>query len=126
MSLRIPATAVLAAASLVSACATIEVDQTAENFDAATYQSDLSECRGGPAALFALNRLESAVVGSVYGLAYGAYYGAVAGNSADGVVIGSIVGSVLGLGHGAQRSIDRHDEALVRCLRDKGYVPGTV
>jgi hypothetical protein len=118
--------AALATAFLVGACATIEVDQSTANFDAATYADDLNECRGGPAALFVLNRLESAMVGSVYGLAYGAYYGAVAGNSGEGAIIGTIVGGVLGLGHGAQRSIDRHDEDLVRCLRDKGYAPGAV
>ena len=118
--------AVLAGAVLLGACATIDVDQSAENFDAATYADDLNECRGGPAALFVLNRLESAMVGSVYGLAYGAYYGAVAGNTEKGVIIGTIVGGVLGLGHGAHRSMDRHDEALTRCLREKGYAAGAV
>ena len=115
--------AVLAGAVLLGACATIDVDQSAENFDAATDADDLNECRGGPAALFALNRLESAMVGSVYGLAYGAYYGAVAGNTEKGVIIGTIV---LGLGHGAHRSMDRHDEALTHCLREKGYAAGAV
>ena len=113
--------AALAAAVVLSACANIDVDRSAANFDGTAYASDLSECRGGPAALFVLHRLEAAFIGSAYGLVYGAHVGAKAGDTKEGAVIGAIVGSVLGLSHGAHRSIHRHDKALARCLREMGY-----
>ena len=106
---------------LLGACANIDVDRSAADFDETAYASDLSGCRGGPAALFVISRLEAAVIGSVYGLVQGAHIGAAAGNTDKGAVIGAIVGSVLGLNYGAHRSIHRHDEALARCLREKGY-----
>ena len=106
---------------LLGACANIDVDRSAADFDETAYASELSACRGGPAALFAISRLEAAVIGSVYGLLEGAHIGAAAGNTDKGAVIGAIVGSVLGLNYGAHRSIHRHDETLARCLRDKGY-----
>lgn len=121
-----PVAAVLAAAVLVSACANIDIDRRAANFDAATYDSDLSACRGGPAALFALNGLESAAIGSLYGLVNGARIGSSAGNADKGAIIGTIVGGLLGFGAGAYNAIDDHDAALVRCLRDKGYAAGAV
>ncbi len=111
---------------LLGACANLDVDRSADNFDAAAYASDLSECRGGPAALFALHRLESAVIGSAYGLVYGAHIGARAGDAGEGAVIGAIVGGVAGLSYGAHDAIDRHDEALAQCLRDKGYATNPV
>ena len=120
MTKTLPAAAVLFSAS-ISGCANIDVDHSAENFDEATYAGDLSECRGGPAALFALDRMEHAVIGSLYGLVYGAHLGASAGNTDKGAIIGAIVGSLVGAGAGASDSIDRHDAALARCLRDKGY-----
>ena len=119
--------AVLAAAVLLlGACANIDIDRSADDFDETTYDLDLSECRGGPAAMFALDRMEHAVIGSVYGLVYGARIGAHEGNSDKGAIIGAIVGSILGFGAGAYDSIDKHDEALARCLRNKGYATGAV
>ena len=111
---------------LLGACANIDVVRSAADFDETAYASDLSACRGGPAALFAISRLEAAMIGSVYGLIEGAHIGAAAGNTDKGAVIGAIVGSVLGLNYGAHRSIHRHDEALARCLRDKGYETNAV
>ena len=111
---------------LLGACANLDVDRSADNFDETAYASDLSECRGGPAALFALHRLESAVIGSAYGLVHGLRIGARAGDAGEGAVIGAILGGMVGLGYGAHDSIDRHDEALAQCLRDKGYATDPV
>ena len=111
----------LAAVFLLNACDNIDVDRRADGFDDSAYDNALSECRGGPAALFALDRMEHAVIGSLYGLVYGAHLGASAGNTDKGAIIGAIVGSLVGAGAGASDSIDRHDAALARCLRDKGY-----
>lgn len=124
MTKRLPA-AVLAAV-LLSACANLAIDRSADDFDAAAYASDLSECRGGPAALFALHRLESAVIGSAYGLVHGLRIGARAGDAGEGAVIGAMVGGMVGLSYGAHDAIDRHDEALAQCLRDKGYATNPV
>ena len=111
----------VAAAVLLSACANIDIDRNAEDFDEMTYDRDLSECRGGPAAMFALSGMEFAVIGSVYGLVNGARIGSSAGNTDKGAIIGTIVGGLMGFGAGAYDAIDEHDAALERCLRDKGY-----
>lgn len=118
---RAPAAAVLLAALLLGACANIDVDRSADGFDDSAYDNALSACRGGPAVLFALDRMEHAVIGSLYGLVYGAHLGASAGNTDKGAIIGAIVGSLVGAGTGASTSIESHDAALARCLRDKGY-----
>lgn len=120
-----PVAAVLAAV-LLSACANLDIDRSADDFDEAAYDRDLSECRGGPAAMFAMSGLEFAVIGSVYGLVKGARIGSSAGNTDKGAIIGTIVGGLMGFGAGAYHAIDDHDAALARCLRDKGYAAGTV
>ncbi len=114
--------AVLTAAGLLSACATVDVDESAESFDETIYADDLAECQGGPTSIVALNGLGGALVGSAFGFAEGAWLGASAGDSAEGAVIGTIVGSVVGLGGGAYDSVSEQDEELARCMRGKGYV----
>ncbi len=114
--------AVLTAAALLSACATVDVDKSAASFDEATYVDDLTECQGGPTSIMVLNGLGGAVVGSAYGFVQGVWLGAAAGDSAEGAVIGTIVGGVVGLGVGAYNSVSEQDEELARCMRDKGYM----
>ena len=117
--------AVLTAAGLLSACATVDVDESAESFDEAIYAGDLAECRGGPASIMVLNGFGGALVGSAFGFVEGAWLGASAGDSAEGAVIGTIVGSVVGLAVGAYDSVSEQDEELARCMRGKGYVLDT-
>ena len=124
MSTRLPAAAL--AAVLLSACANPGVDRNADNFDETIYAGDLSDCRGGPALVFAMRGLEGAVIGSAYGLVRGVHIGAKAGDAGEGAVIGAIVGGFVGLGYGAYHSIDKHDKALADCLRDKGYAANPV
>ena len=120
-------TSLIAAVTLsLGACANIDIDRSADSFDQEAYDDALSECRGGPAALFALSGMETAVIGSLYGLVNGANIGANAGNADKGAIIGTIVGGVLGFGAGAYNAIDEHDAALERCLREKGYGVGTI
>ncbi len=114
--------AALTAVGLLSACASVDVDMSAESFDETIYADDLAECQGGPASIMVLNGLGGALVGSAYGFVEGAWLGASAGDSAEGVVIGTIVGNVVGLGVGAYNSVSEQDEELARCMREKGYV----
>ena len=118
-------TAILGAV-LLTACANVDVDTTAGNFDEDTYANDLSECRGGTALVFVADRLGSALVGSAYGLLHGVSFGALAGNSAEGAAIGSIVGGAVGLGVGGYEAAEEHDRELAQCLRGKGYVIETL
>ncbi len=114
------------AAILLAACANLDVDRTAERFDEDTYANDLSDCRGGPALVFAADRLESTLVGSAYGFVLGVYHGAIAGDSSEGAVIGTIVGGAVGLGVGGYDAISEHDRELAQCLRGKGYAIETL
>ena len=63
--------AVLALAGLLSACANVDVDRSAANFDETTYADDLAECQGGPTSIMVLNGLGGAMVGSAYGFVEG-------------------------------------------------------
>ncbi len=114
--------AILTAAGLLSACATVDVDKSAETFDEATYADDLAECRGGSATTFMVNGLTGAVVGSALGAFEGAKFGINGGSSAEGALVGSVVGSVIGVGVGAYNSVSEQDEELARCMREKGYM----
>ena len=112
----------LAAAAILSACASPDIDRTAATFDERAYSEDLSECRGGTMVGFMFDGFVSALAGSAIGAAEGAtccYYG---GDSAEGALIGAIVGGVLGLGVGAYEAVSEQDEELERCMRDKGYI----
>ena len=113
---------VLAAAGLLSACATVDVDKSAETFDETTYADDLADCQGGSATTFLVNGLTGAVVGSALGAFEGAKIGITGGSSAEGAMVGSVVGSVIGMGVGAYNSVSEQDEELARCMREKGYV----
>ena len=108
-------------AVLLAACANLDVDRSAASFDEDAYANDLSECRGGPALVFVVKGLESALIGSAYGFVQGVYYGALSGDSAEGAVIGTIVGGAVGLGVGGYDAASEHDRELVQCLRGKGY-----
>ncbi len=114
--------AILTAAGLLSACATVDVDKSAASFDETIYVDDLAKCQGGPASIMVLNGLGGAMVGSAYGFVEGVWLGAAAGDSAEGAVIGTIVGGVVGLGVGAYNSVSEQDEELAKCMRDKGYM----
>ena len=108
-------------AVLLAACANLDVDRSAASFDEDAYANDLSECRGGPALVFVVKGLESALIGSAYAFVQGVYYGALSGDSAEGAVIGTIVGGAVGLGVGGYDAASEHDRELVQCLRGKGY-----
>ena len=108
--------AVLTAATLLSACATVDVDKSAASFDEDAYEEDLVQCRGESGAMSALRGVGGAMVGSAYGFVEGVYLGAAAGDSAEGAVIGTIVGGVVGLGVGAYNSVSEQDEELANCL----------
>lgn len=126
MSIMRHLTTAIFGAVLLTACANVDVDTTAENFDEDTYANDLSECRGGPALVFVADRLGSAFVGSFYGFVYGVYLGALGGNSAEGAVAGSVVGGAVGLGVGGYEAAEEHDRKLAQCLRGKGYAVETL
>ncbi len=113
--------AILSAAGLLTACATVDVDKSAETFDETTYADDLADCQGGSATTFMVNGLAGAVVGSALGAFEGAKIGINGGNSAEGALVGSVVGSVIGVGVGAYNSVSEQDEELARCMREKGY-----
>ncbi len=114
--------AVLTAAGLLTACATVDVDKSAASFDEDAYADDLAECRGGSATTFMVNGLAGAVVGSALGAFEGAKIGMTGGNSAEDALVGSVVGSVIGVGVGAYNSVSEQDEELAKCMRGKGYV----
>ncbi len=114
--------AVLTAAGLLSACASVDVDRSVASFDEDAYEEDLAQCRDESGAMFALRGVGGALVGSAIGFVEGVGLGATAGDSAEGAVIGTIVGGVVGLGVGAYSSVSEQDEELARCMRDKGYV----
>jgi len=113
---------ILTATTLLSACATVDVDKSVASFDENAYEEDLAQCRGGSATTFMVNGLAGAVVGSALGAFEGAKIGINGGSSAEGALVGSVVGSVIGVGIGAYNSVSEQDEELAKCMREKGYV----
>ena len=114
--------AILSAARLLTACASVDVDKSAASFDEDAYEEDLAQCQGESGAMFALRGGGGALVGSAIGFVEGVGLGATAGDSAEGAVIGTIVGGVVGLGVGAYNSVSEQDEELAKCMREKGYM----
>ena len=105
----------------LAGCALPTVDREAAGFDEARYASDLSTCRGGSAASFALKSFGGAVIGAAIGAAEGASTGAISGDAEEGAWIGAIVGGVLGIGVGAYQSLADQSDNVEGCLRQKGY-----
>ena len=70
--------AILSAAGLLTACASVDVDKSAETFDEDAYEEDIAQCRGESGTMFALRDVGGALVGSAFGLVEGVYLGAAA------------------------------------------------
>jgi len=105
---------------LVTSC-TPTVDRTMVGFNEASFDKDLSECRGGTAGKYALNSVIGAAVGSAVGAAEGAAVGAVSGGSGEGALLGTIVGGIIGTGVGIGDALSDQDSSMATCLSEKGY-----
>ena len=70
--------AILSAAGLLTACASVDVDKSAETFDEDAYEEDIAQCRGESGTMFALRGVGGALVGSAFGFVEGVYLGAAA------------------------------------------------
>src|SRR3990170_4108630 len=134
------ATLAVAAAILLTACATIPsgpnvmvLPGSGKNFE--QFQSDDAICRQWAAQQTGItaqqtstdNTVGGAVVGTVVGAALGAAIGAAAGSPATGAAVGAgaglLGGTTMGAGnaYGAAVSVQRHyDNAYVQCMYAKG------
>ncbi len=106
----------------LSACASPNVDTSADTFSEKKYTVDLDTCRGGTAFNVALNGLGGAIYGSALGAAEGAWHGALAGDAPEGAVIGAVIGSAIGVVVGAYEPFKLKDQSVRRCLTGKGYL----
>ena len=107
---------------LLSACSVPHVDHNVSGFDQETFQTDMSDCRGGTLLESSVSSLGNAVVGSLWGAFHGAPAGAIAGDGLEGAAIGAVVGGILGLGVGAAEAIEQQEQKIAGCLQRKGYV----
>jgi hypothetical protein len=107
---------------LLSACAVPQVDHKAFGFDQETFQTDMSDCRGGTLLESSASSLGNVAVGSLWGAFHGAPAGAMAGDGWEGAAIGAVVGGIIGLGVGASEAIEQREQKIAGCLRRKGYV----
>jgi hypothetical protein len=105
----------------LSACASIDVDTSAANFNQDRYAVDLDNCRGGTVAQATLHGLGGVLAGSLLGASEGFTHMGFSGGSAEGAVIGAIVGGTVGLFVGAYKPIETQGENVRSCLRGKGY-----
>ena len=112
---------IIASFLMLSACASIDVDTSAANFDEEKYAEDLGNCRGGTAAQATLHGLGGVLAGSLLGASEGFTQWGFSGGSAEGAVIGAIVGGTVGLFVGAYKPIETQGEKVRSCLRGKGY-----
>jgi outer membrane lipoprotein SlyB len=117
--------AIIAAALLLTACASPTVDTSAPAFDETKYAVDLNNCRGGTVLNVALQGLGGVAVGSALGLVTGASIPVFIGGSLEGAFIGAIVGGVTGAVVGAYEPIQEQEQSVARCLSGKGYVLGS-
>jgi hypothetical protein len=106
---------------MLTACASMDVDTSATNFDEEKYSEDLNYCRGGSAADAALHGLGGMAAGSLLGASEGFTQWGFSGGSAEGAIIGAIVGGTLGVFVGAYKPIQEQGEKVRTCLRGKGY-----
>ena len=106
---------------LISACASIEVDTAATDFDENKYVQDLSDCRGGNLAESSVKSVGYGIVGGLAGATQGLIQGAIRGYTAESVLVWASFGAVIGLGAGAYDSYDESKQELRECMMDKGY-----
>jgi hypothetical protein len=116
---------IIAVTLALTACATPNIDTSAQNFNEEQYTADLNNCQGGSTLYVAMNGLGGAVVGSALGALHGAYYGAIARDAPKGAIIGAAVGTVVGTFVGAVEPFQKQEEKVAQCLAGKGYVVGT-
>ncbi len=105
----------------ISACASIEVDTAATDFDEDKYAQDLSDCRGGNFAESSVKSVGYGIYGGLAGAAHGLIQGAIRGNTAESVLLWASFGAVIGLGAGAYESFDENNQELRNCMITKGY-----
>ena len=105
----------------ISACTSIDVDQSAEDFDEDQYSQHLSECYGGNVVWGTARSVGYGVLGSFSGAGQGLIHGAIWGDTPQSVVAGAAVGSIIGFGAGAYKSFDKGNEELRYCMMGKGY-----
>jgi hypothetical protein len=110
----------------LAGCALPTVDRAASGFDETQYASDLSTCRGGNAAVYAVNTFTGALVGSAIGAFEGAVHLAWHGDSDEWALIGAAVGGTLGFVYGAYTTVEEEGTGVEDCLREKGYVLSSV
>jgi hypothetical protein len=118
---QIPKLLIIVSLLALSACASIDVDTSATNFNEEKYSEDLDTCRGGTAAETTLHGLGGVLAGSLLGASEGFTHMGFSGGSAEGAVIGAIVGGTVGLFVGAYKPIETQGEKVRSCLRGKGY-----
>jgi hypothetical protein len=106
----------------ISACASLDGDQSAEGFDEGKYLQHLSECYGGNVVWGKARSVGYGVLGSFAGVGQGLIHGAIWGDTPQSVLAGAAVGSVIGLGAGAYNSLDKGDEEFRYFMMDKGYI----
>jgi len=108
-------------AALLAGCASPPVDRSAPTFNSSRYELDLVACQGGHIAYATAKGIGVAVAGSALGALHGVYYGAIGRDTREGAIVGAVVGGVVGFGIGAGAALNKHNEEVGGCLRDRGY-----
>ena len=108
--------------ALLASCAAPSVDRTARDFNESKFTVDLNVCRGGNVTEATLKTIGLGALGSLVGAGVVATYGAAAAGSVEAVAVGAAVGAVIGLGYGANQAVEKHQQEIADCLREKGYV----
>jgi outer membrane lipoprotein SlyB len=108
-------------ATMLTACAAPNVDQSTPNFNENKFTVDLNFCRGGNIAEATFKTIGKGALGSLAGAGIVALHGAAVANSGEAIVVGAVVGAVVGLGVGANDAIEEHNQDIADCLREKGY-----
>jgi hypothetical protein len=105
---------------LLSGCASVEINQSAANFDENKYAVDLNTCRGGHllAATFETVKYSTAggAVGAIHGLG-----AAVHADSIEAMIIGAAAGGFLGAGVGIYNGFTERQSEISSCLMEKGF-----
>ena len=94
---------------------------TSAKFDQAKFDSDLKSCGGDKLLFFDKDVVLVTLSGSLIGAASGAAAGAAFGDTAHGAVIGTALGTTLGLVVGAKTAVEKRQDKVEICLRNKGY-----
>ena len=87
------------------------------------YNADLRECqelasKRNPVT----DTAKKTAIGAAAGAATGTVIGAIAGRPAHGLWQGAALGGLAGLGYGLYSSNEAQQEAVMNCLRGRGYV----